>query len=287
MTTEINKRSHIEKHFDDQKRVEHDVNSYTNKATHQANQDDPYEPLREDLICQLLQEYKTGATVLDVGCGIGHLVKRLTEQSFDCEGFDLSPNMIAAAKDCLAALNQSDKVTCADLYEYQPNKTFDTIIANGVIWYYQDKEPFLERLHGWLHPKGHILIVHRNDLFNLYAMNQGTLDFFTNTLFASQSPEQREYLNQQLQAQHPTIKAPISINSDLKKPYDNPLDIHKLYEKMGFHIQNIAYTYIHPFPPSFMDKATQYPYEALQKQYGRSWQGAFMGSQFIVVAQKK
>lgn len=288
MTEDVNRRLDIQKHFDDSNRIAQDMQSYGVSDVIDETNIDPYEALRESLLCELIDEYHTTGAVMDIGCGIGHLVKRLRDLKYDCDGFDLSNNMVQAAKEYLLANKYNPEgITCSDIFTFQPQRRYALAVANGVIWYYESKQKFLECTRELLAENGVVIVVHRNDLFNVFALNQGTLNFYQKTLYADRSLSEQEYLIDQLTKNHPTLTKAVKVNSDLVKPYDNPLDISTLYEKTGFKIREIAYTYIHPFPPMMMNKDYPYDYEVLQKNYGRSWQGALMGSQFIVVAEKK
>lgn len=277
----------IKDHFNDEKRIQHDINSYHLDKSLDLENFDPYEKPREDFICSLISEHYKSGRALDIGCGIGNLVKKLKSKAVDAYGIDLSNEMISNARKILEnAGYRSDCVECADIFKYQSDKKFSLVIANGVIWYYQDKLKFLVQINQLAEDDCTIIIVHRNDLFNIFAMNEGTLNFMTDRLYAKRPEVDKTKLKSNLLEAYPNMASSISINSNLRKDFDNPLTISELYRQAGFEIISINYTYIHPFPPKFMEKNLEINYAQLQEQYGRQWQGMFMGSQFIVVARK-
>jgi len=47
---------------------------------------------------------KTGGPVLELACGAGRLLIEIARQGFDCDGIDLSPNMLAIAENNVSAL---------------------------------------------------------------------------------------------------------------------------------------------------------------------------------------
>lgn len=70
-------------------------------------------------------------SVLDVGCGFGALRQMLDAQgrSVDFTGIDLVDEMVDAASERWPA----DRWVCADFLGWEPGRTFDFVIANGVL----------------------------------------------------------------------------------------------------------------------------------------------------------
>ena len=273
----------IKSHFEDPNRVTHDVDSYR-KSQSGTETIDPYEPLREDLIVDTVIKH-TPTSVLDIGCGIGHLVLRLLENKINAYGIDVSSTMIETAKGILVENeHDSNRVVCDDYLTYPTTQKFDALIANGVIWYYEDKEDFLKKIKSMAQRYARVWVVHRNLLFNLFALNQGSLDVFSNDFLSHLEPESKISVTNEILNVIPAFETKIRNNGGLNKPYDNPLTIHELYNECGFKIEDIIYTYIHPCPPRFMDHCDDKNYTKAQHLYARHWAGAFLGSQFIVQA---
>lgn len=274
----------VKENFNNPDRVRHDLESYDLvQATHSA---DPFEKHRENLLVDEILKLAP-QKVLDIGCGIGHLCKRLLMKGINCQGIDISESMVQQAKKLLSDnLFSSDLISVEDIFTYKNDEEFDLIIANGVIWYYENKGPFLLKINKLLKPNGHALIVHRNLLFNIFALNQGTLDLFFNHFFCDLSKESKQEISNVIKQCLPGLASPIKKEGALDKPYDNPFTIHQLYETYGFNLKEILYTYIHPAPPRVNIALDPNDFEALQKNYSKNWAGAYMGSQFIVNVQK-
>ncbi len=278
--------SDIKNHFEDQERVNHDVDSYQ-KNPSSTNQIDPYEPLREDLIVDLVSKHAPN-TVLDIGCGIGHLVNRLNKRKIDTFGVDVSSTMIQTAKEGLTFDDiNPNKVQCHDFLTLEPIEKYDAFIANGVIWYYPDKTEFLNKIKALSNSSARVWIVHRNLLFNLFALNQGTFDVFNKEFLSHLESDAKASVTKNMLETIPAFDTKIQDNGGLTKPYDNPLTIHELYDKNGFEVEELYYTYIHPCPPRFMTHCQDKNYSQAQNIYGTHWAGAFLGSQFIVQARLK
>ncbi len=273
----------IKKNFEDLHRIDHDKASYD--LPHNSKQKiDPFESHREDFLFNEINKL-TPKKILDVGCGIGHLVSRFLKNNTHCSGIDLSENMIATAKELLLKQNfHPELVSRGDIFTYQSNQGFDTIIANGVVWYYEDKTDFLKKIHSLATPQANIWVVHRNLFFNMYALNQGTFDLFSENFFSHLELQSKNSLTDQLHLALPSLSEKVHRNGELHKPYDNPLTIHTLYDSCQMSVENIYYTYIHPTPPRFNQAFPPEKYAELQKAFGKHWAGMFMGSQFIVHA---
>lgn len=276
----------IQSHFNNVSRVKEDLNNYGISTQPNINvRHDPFEKIREEaILSEIILRNSTNNSILDVGCGVGSLVLRLLETNFDARGIDLSENMVEAAKTNLnARAFDSSKVKVQNFLEYSPSERFDSIVLNGVIWYYQDKESVIEKITSLLKPGGYTFVVHRNDFFNLFALNEGTLTFFARHFLDHLS--EKDELMQKMRNEIPGISDPIHNNNTLAKPYDNPLTIASLYQKADLIVEELMYTYIHPIPPRF-GQVTGERYKQAQDTYGKAWQGMFLGSQFLVIARK-
>lgn len=90
--------------------------------------------------CDYLE--KNGA-ILDVGCGEGILQERLRSGGYSCYlGIDLSAQAISRAsrrEDCRTHFMQADVAT------YEPNRTFDVIIFNECMYYFETPLTILQR----------------------------------------------------------------------------------------------------------------------------------------------
>jgi SAM-dependent methyltransferase len=80
-----------------------------------------------------------GASVLDVGCGVGDLLEylRLKEVSVDYTGYDLTPEMIQSAR---RRFPEHRFETRDLLMEQEPTELFDYVLASG-IFYLRQYEP--------------------------------------------------------------------------------------------------------------------------------------------------
>ena len=99
-----------------------------------------------------------GAHVLDVGCGVGHLVANLPS----AVGVDNSPHMISQAKRRYP--DRTFKVGNATDLSLFPKESFSTVVCVGYTLYYMpEKLAFFENAYQWLEPEGFMVLQLSNE----------------------------------------------------------------------------------------------------------------------------
>uniref|UniRef100_A0A6C0IS48 Methyltransferase type 11 domain-containing protein n=1 Tax=viral metagenome TaxID=1070528 RepID=A0A6C0IS48_9ZZZZ len=99
--------------------------------------------------------------ILDIGCGTGHHVSQLADKGFNITGLDISPAMIAKAKELYPQGNY--KVGDALVQgEFNPNSFTHILSMYFTVYYFQDKRQFFNNCFQWLMPGGY-LVVHLVD----------------------------------------------------------------------------------------------------------------------------
>ena len=84
-----------------------------------------------------------GESILDVGCGMGHLFI-LVKDCFDYLGIDTSQAMLKTAREFFP--EHQDKFQFGDAYDLSTLPTFDTVVATGVLLHLPDSGPVIEQL---------------------------------------------------------------------------------------------------------------------------------------------
>lgn len=101
------------------------------------------------------------SVILDIGCGTGYLVNKLTELGYNAYGLDKSKAMIDIAEEKYPKCN----FKCNDMTEsllYDQNTFSHLICTNFTIYHFKDKYAFAQKCYQWLVPNGY-LIVHLVD----------------------------------------------------------------------------------------------------------------------------
>jgi len=102
------------------------------------------------------QRFKPGGSILDVGCGEGMLQDRLCPQSYSrYVGVDISGVAIERA-----SVRQSEKAAFvqADAGTYTPDETFDVIVFNECVYYFDDPLALVRRYEAFLREDGIFII---------------------------------------------------------------------------------------------------------------------------------
>ncbi|HZR76032.1 class I SAM-dependent methyltransferase [Bradyrhizobium sp.] len=233
----------------------------------------------------VLGHLSPGRPVLEIGCGIGTLTSELAAAGMTCTAIDFSAEMVKRAK---ALIGTAAKVEQTDLFDYKPELRFAAVIANGVACYYRDKPRFMRHVAELTEPGGLAAIVHRNALFNLFALNQGTVDFVAGELLKDLPELARRRISQELNAIS-GLAVPVlrDQSAELYRSAENPLNVAELYADAGFSVNEIRYCFIHGSPPRLSSVEGIPGTAELQRQYEDRWEGMFLGSQFLVLAKRR
>jgi len=122
-----------------------------------------------DAFATTLSEYKVN-TVLDIGCGRGGLIERLTHEDIAAKGIDLSPVMVKEA------VARGYDVECVDVSDYSGQ--FDAAVAVFDVLNFMDAdglETFLEGVSKILKPNG-IFIADINSKHGFSEVAEGTMN---------------------------------------------------------------------------------------------------------------
>jgi len=241
---------------------------------------------RRDLVRRMvLSHVAAGSRVLEIGCGIGALTAELVTAGMLCTAVDSSPEMIRHARDLVGT---KATIELRDFFDETLPGQFAAVIANGVAPYYRDTAGFLKRVCSLLQPGGVAFIVHKNALFNLFALNEGTIDFLKENLLAEFPATFKDHVSDELY-KIPGLPEPRKSSSSAKllRVQENPLTAEELYADAELAVRDLRYCFIHATPPRIRASDTKIDIGSLQTKYERRWEGMFLGSQFLVVASRR
>ena len=100
-----------------------------------------------------------GATILDVGCGVGQVVRTLAEAGFAAHGVEVSEENLALAREHAGEFQLYDGRTLPFA-----DHTFDAVGAFNVLEHVEDPVGLLDEMTRVLRPGGHIVISSPNFL---------------------------------------------------------------------------------------------------------------------------
>ncbi|WP_030237715.1 class I SAM-dependent methyltransferase [Streptomyces sp. NRRL S-350] len=125
--------------------------------------------LRHDLTARrvLAELGDRSVRVLDVGCGDGEMVLRLTAAGHQVVGVEKSPDMLAAAAQRVAAAGISERVTLTDGDIYNlpfEDGAFAAVVCHGVVMYLPDSAAPMAHLARLVADGGILSVLTKNSL---------------------------------------------------------------------------------------------------------------------------
>jgi len=97
-----------------------------------------------------LLDVKPGERVLDLGCGTGHIAKKIHEEGAEVVGVDASPEMIAKAKENYPELDFG----IANGANFTVDEPFDAVFTNATLHWIQDADGVIRSVYHALKPGG-------------------------------------------------------------------------------------------------------------------------------------
>lgn len=125
----------------------------------------------------------SGRTILDIGCGAGHLSEQLVQRGANVSGFDTSEAMAELAK---KRLGESVDIKVARLGEPLPyeDDSFDDAVASLVFHYLEDWADALQEVRRVLRPGGRLILSVNHPI--LYPWNHRGQDYFKVTQYTDE-----------------------------------------------------------------------------------------------------
>jgi SAM-dependent methyltransferase len=114
------------------------------------------------------------ASCLDVGCGNGWILKRMSEMFPGCELFGIEPSQVGAEN--AKKRVPTAVIECASLKTAKFKRDFKLVICSEVLEHVHDQQEFLRSLSGYLSDDGFIVLtmpngLFRNGYFSIYGIS--------------------------------------------------------------------------------------------------------------------
>jgi 2-polyprenyl-3-methyl-5-hydroxy-6-metoxy-1,4-benzoquinol methylase len=116
----------------------------------------PDELAHYSLVVGYFQSFKSGGSILDVGCGEGILLDRLGPHAYSqYVGLDISQEAIRVASH---KCNDKTVLRCADVNTYTPPERYDAVIFNESLYYFDAPLQVVQRYERCLEREGVFII---------------------------------------------------------------------------------------------------------------------------------
>jgi len=187
---------------------------------------------------QLLEraDLAPGARIVDFGCGDGIYSRELASDGYAVTGLDLVEEMVVLAR----RLDPERTVTfeTGGAAQLASVGSCDAVVSLNVLAYLTDGEmrDFWDALEEILVPGGYLLVSHSNELFDLFALNAGTAEFFARNFDAD-------------------VRGLVAAEDGPRAAYNvraNPLTYGEVLAGHGFEEVARAYFNFHPLPPALL-----------------------------------
>jgi len=218
----------------------------------------PYHNHRLAVINSLIPEdlYRKGKKIFDFGCGDALHFVQFLKRGCLISGIDISAEMITFAKQRLSQMNLDQDLAniggVADLASLESN-SLDAILSFNVLAYLTNEEEnvFYREAARLLRPGGYLIVTHSNELFDLYSMNQYTVDFLGRHLVSDES----------LRSSLSTLVTQVTESQSIStyNVRENPLAYKYKLQRYGFSETRQEFINLHVAPPPLLEKDKFYP----------------------------
>lgn len=119
-------------------------------------------------------------TALDFGIGDGGQFFKLGLKPKKIVGIDISPQMLVLAEKNLAGLEFESHCGSAEVLKDVKANSVDLALCINTLGYLtkEDQDIFYEEMRRIVRPGGYLAVMAGNELFDLFALNSGTAEFF-------------------------------------------------------------------------------------------------------------
>ena len=248
------------------------------------------------------KNYDKGSNIVEIGCGNGFNPCYLKQEGYEVTAFDLSSSAIEQSCELAESLGlPKDMFHIADhsFFETLEENSVDAVIALGVMRYLEDpiREQIYQQVYRILKPGGCFLVSNDNQLFEIFAMNDGTINFWSEVIqgFSDMKElipdstledelKKEVHLPQRKYAAH-------SVSQHVKRHMENPLTYNQVVEAYGFKLDKVFYPDSHILPPFLEKKVDNSVLETIKGKICLSraegdWRAMFMDCEFVSVLKK-
>ena len=192
--------------------------------------------------------------IFDFGCGNAILFDPFIQSGANITGIDISGDMIESANKYLSSKGHPKDIAFQGDVTYLkeiPSNSLDAILSFNVLAYLTDQEDdlFYNEAKRIVKPGGFLIVTHSNELFDMFSMNERTLQFYNKYFLKT------KYKYTAFPTYFSTLCRPLTTYNIR----ENPLSYkHKLSE-FGFKEIRQEFINMHEAPPRYLGENRTYP----------------------------
>lgn len=236
------------------------------------------------------------SSVIDVGCGSGEPLIAMLRRGYQVRGFDYSDQMVEQARDNLRRAGFPEDLVFRDNMEdlATPPAQAACVVALGSLYYARDFHLAVRNVVSLMAPGGDVIVSLRNELFSLFSLNRGTIDFVERRLVPqvaltdSTRAALRDYLTDRLGADEQGRAFQTVDDIGVHSLFHNPLTVERdVLSPAGLVLRGLYFYHFHALPPAFEHRMPQeFRRLSASMEVPTDWRGLFMASAFVVHAQR-
>jgi SAM-dependent methyltransferase len=235
-----------------------------------------YHKHRLDVIRSLIpaELFQPNKQIFDFGCGDAVLLPWFIETKGKIAGIDISPEIIQLGQQRLTNCGLDSSLIQVGNVNYLkniPSASLDGLLSFNVLAYLTDEEEvtFYQEAARIVKAGGYLIVTHSNSLFDMFSLNQYTIDFFKENFISDRSGDDR--LSDLLTQSNAASKATYNVR-------ENPLCYHHKLKKFHFKELKQEFINLHVLPPPLLQDKS-YP-STLNFAEEERWKLMFVCSTF-------
>ena len=245
----------------------------------------------------IMNHYGKDSRIIEAACGNGFNTVFMAKKGYEIIGFDVSDSAIRDAKKLAVDEGVPDNIFSSSdhsFFKSVETSSVDCVIALGLMRYLEpmDNDTIYREVSRILKPGGCFLVTNDNILSEIFAMNDGSLDFWSNQISDYSDVEALFEDRSLLDVMSKHYKLPqrkFSANSaskHIKRLSKNPLTFANEVAQYDLRLDKIYYPDTHLLPPLLESMVDQEALDdlkakvALDRSEG-DWRAMFMGFEFL------
>ncbi len=247
----------------------------------------------------IFKNFNRSSTIVDIACGDGYNACYLANAGFRVTGFDISESFISEAKNLAEELNLSKEDVVFEVNDHHylleiETGSVDIVSALGLMRFLEkDVIDFIYReVYRILKPGGSFIVSNENILFDIFALNNTTLVFWSKLMEEFSDvhklfPEGGVLHAIKKKVNLPERKFhPKSISSHVQRSVENPLTYGDSMKANGFKLDCIFYPDCHIIPPFLLPEVDsnlvgKIRGEICLKRAEGDWRSMFLAFEFL------